>query len=425
MRPLFRRKDSKRSLENEQYREDIDQMLALEKAGKRRKKKWSKKKKILVAAGILMGIGILGGNEETEEQKSSDRKVSQANVSAVKNVDTKQTVSDPIQSFSVTYLNVGQGNSALIECNDHYMLVDGGAAAASSTIYSVLEKKDVEMLDIVVSSTVSDEYVGGLSGALQKCTADKVLATTTEAVSDVYATFLNSVVSENVIIPSQGDTYALDAATVHVLNANPIVLQVTCEDKCFLFASAISKETEEQLCTTYKDTLQSDVLLVSDHGSDTGTSDEFVKLVHPQYAVISTDGNDGKGYPGGNVLSALKENGIEIYRTDCHGDITITSDGHSLKVKTEKQPGEELVMKEGFVPTPVPEPVVEEAPAVIEETPAVPVTNDYVINTNTGKFHKPLCKSVSKIKDSNRWDYTGTRDEVIGMGYVPCKNCNP
>ena len=91
MRPLFRRKDSKRSLENEQYKEDIDQMLALEKAGKRRKKKWSKKKKILVAAGILMGIGILGGNEETEEQKSSGRKVSQANVSAVKNVDTKQT----------------------------------------------------------------------------------------------------------------------------------------------------------------------------------------------------------------------------------------------------------------------------------------------------------------------------------------------
>ena len=237
MRPLFRRKDSKRSLENEQYKEDIDQMLALEKAGKRRKKKWSKKKKILVAAGILLGIGILGGNGETEEQKSSDRKVSQANVSAVKNVDTKQTVSDPIQSFSVTYLNVGQGNSALIECNNHYMLVDGGAAEASSTMYSVLQKKDIEMLDIMVSSTVADEYVGGLSGALQKCTADKVLATTTEAVSDVYASFLNSVVSENVIIPSQGDTYALDAATVHVLNANPIVLQVTCEDKCFGYIS--------------------------------------------------------------------------------------------------------------------------------------------------------------------------------------------
>ena len=82
-------------------------------------------------------------------------------------------------------------------------------------------------------------------------------------------------------------------------------------------------------------------------------------------------------------------------------------------------------MKEGFVPTPVPEPVVEEAPAVIEETPAVPVTHDYVINTNTGKFHFPHCHSVSKIKDGNRWDYTGTRDEVIGMGYVPCKNCNP
>ncbi len=51
--------------------------------------------------------------------------------------------------------------------------------------------------------------------------------------------------------------------------------------------------------------------------------------------------------------------------------------------------------------------------------------HDYVINTNTGKFHEPSCSSVKEIKDSNRWDYTGTREEIIEMGYVPCKRCNP
>ena len=49
----------------------------------------------------------------------------------------------------------------------------------------------------------------------------------------------------------------------------------------------------------------------------------------------------------------------------------------------------------------------------------------YVLNTNTHKFHYPNCKSVKQMKSSNRWDYTGTRDEIISMGYVPCKNCNP
>ena len=54
-----------------------------------------------------------------------------------------------------------------------------------------------------------------------------------------------------------------------------------------------------------------------------------------------------------------------------------------------------------------------------------PIKYDYVLNTNTKKFHKPSCYSVNKIKESNRKDYTGTREEVINKGYKPCKNCNP
>ena len=50
---------------------------------------------------------------------------------------------------------------------------------------------------------------------------------------------------------------------------------------------------------------------------------------------------------------------------------------------------------------------------------------DYVVNTNTDKFHYPGCASVSQMKDKNRMDFTGTREELIAMGYEPCKNCNP
>lgn len=63
----------------------------------------------------------------------------------------------------------------------------------------------------------------------------------------------------------------------------------------------------------------------------------------------------------------------------------------------------------------------------IEETVTLTEDNgrDYVVNTNTDKFHYPSCSSVKKIKESNRWDYHGTREELINMGYDPCKNCNP
>lgn len=60
------------------------------------------------------------------------------------------------------------------------------------------------------------------------------------------------------------------------------------------------------------------------------------------------------------------------------------------------------------------------------QTPA-PVQNgrDYVLNKNTHKFHYPSCSSADDIKPQNRWDYNGTREEIIAMGYEPCKRCKP
>ena len=52
-------------------------------------------------------------------------------------------------------------------------------------------------------------------------------------------------------------------------------------------------------------------------------------------------------------------------------------------------------------------------------------SNRYILNTNTKKFHYPNCSSVSDMKEKNKKEYTGSRDDVIAMGYEPCKRCNP
>lgn len=54
-----------------------------------------------------------------------------------------------------------------------------------------------------------------------------------------------------------------------------------------------------------------------------------------------------------------------------------------------------------------------------------PVVCDYVLNTSSKKFHDPACSSVSKIKESNRANFTGERQELLTRGYEPCKVCNP
>lgn len=58
-------------------------------------------------------------------------------------------------------------------------------------------------------------------------------------------------------------------------------------------------------------------------------------------------------------------------------------------------------------------------------TPAVTPDADYVLNTNTGKFHYPYCDSIRDMAEHNKLFYSGSREDVIAMGYVPCKRCNP
>lgn len=49
----------------------------------------------------------------------------------------------------------------------------------------------------------------------------------------------------------------------------------------------------------------------------------------------------------------------------------------------------------------------------------------YILNTSSHKFHKPSCSSINQMSDSNKQEFSGTRDEVIAMGYEPCGRCNP
>ena len=64
-------------------------------------------------------------------------------------------------------------------------------------------------------------------------------------------------------------------------------------------------------------------------------------------------------------------------------------------------------------------------PQLVDTPSTTAPTCDYIINTNTGKFHYPWCSSVGKMNESNKWYYTGTHDDVVNMGYVPCQRCCP
>ena len=112
-----------------------------------------------------------------------------------------------------------------------------------------------------------------------------------------------------------------------------------------------------------------------------------------------------------------------VYCYNAQPGITINYATGDSALSTESSQGEEDGKEENLSEQ-------ETAPAAAEPTPqpasdSQAAEETYVLNTSTHKFHKPSCSSVETIKDENRQDYTGSRSDIIAMGYDPCKKCNP
>lgn len=316
-------------------------------------------------------------------------------------------------AFAVHYIDVGQADAALVVCDGHYMLIDGGNAADSDLIYSYLQNQGADHLDYMVATHAHEDHIGGLSGALNYATVDTALSPVTSHDTKVFQNMLKYLAQQDktLTVPQPGDAFSLGSASVEILgpvteytdtNNTSIVLRIDYGQTSFLFTGDMEREAELDLVDSGA-YLSATVLKAGHHGSDTSSSYPFLREVMPQYVVVSVGEGNSYGHPSPDALSRFRDVGAQVYRTDLQGTIIAASDGTSVTFQTEKN---------------APVSTVPDSSRGDQEGA------DYVGNANTLKFHYSSCPSVQDIKAENLMSFS-SRQQAVEAGYQPCGRCKP
>lgn len=274
--------------------------------------------------------------------------------SSVSPEDTEPTLSSELtatgscEPFEIYFLDVGQGDSALIICDGKAMLIDGGASGQSSKIYSFLKSHGINHLNYIVASHADADHVGGLAGALNYAKADTALCTVTEHETKSFYNFVKYLNKQGVgiTVPDAGDTFSLGSASFTVIGPKrgetysdntSLIIRLVYGETSFLFTGDAEYQ-DEQVAMKSGFPLESTVLKVGHHGSSSSSSYNFIDCVNPRYAVISVGGDNTYGHPTSRTLGQFEAGGIAVLRTDMQGDIHCTSDGTTVKFDVEKNP---------------------------------------------------------------------------------------
>lgn len=249
--------------------------------------------------------------------------------------------------LTVYFLDVGQADSAIIICDDKVLMIDGGNAADSQFIYSMLRNTlDIQTIDYIIASHPHEDHVGGLAAALNACFVGVLYTPETDYPSKAWNNVLKYAEAQGtpVVIPMPGDTFEVGSAKVDILgpmwfsnntNNMSLIVRITYGNVTFLFTGDAEREEEQDLVEADVP-LQADVLKVSHHGSNSSSGDVFLGAVKPRYAVVSVGADNQYGHPAEEVLGRLIDAGAEIYRTDLQGTIICKTNGTYVEFRTEK-----------------------------------------------------------------------------------------
>ena len=327
-------------------------------------------------------------------------------------------------ALKVHFIDVGQGDSIFIELpNDETLLIDAGPS--SGIVNKYLSSLGHTKINYIVATHPDADHINGMPEVLNSFSVDKFYMPEKEHTTKIFDSMLDAIENNGCdAIYAKAGNAIVEGTNLSVKFVSPTknygdnnnasaVVKLQFGNNSFLFMGDAEISVEHDIINAGYD-ISADVLKVGHHGSDSSTSDYFIKKVKPKYAVISAGKNNRYGHPTSGVLAILQNNNIDVYRTDEVGTIVFTCDGVSYSIDKIKSSIQINAPPATNTNTSI-------GNSEEDKTVQSNVNNNssVVYRTKTGsKYHVLGCSYLKSQIET-------TVSEAKSMGLTPCSRCNP
>lgn len=287
-------------------------------------------RKIALLVSICIAV-LLSGCTQYQQQNKKE--------------ETSQLPLEQSKEMKVHFLDVGQGDSILIQSpNGKNLLVDGSTRSAGKDVIAYLRTHRVEKLDYVVATHPDADHIGGLLSVLNSISIKNFIDSGKVHTSQTYEKMLQLILDKNIpfIVPEVGETIPLDdELDITVLNVGEdsddnneasIVLKIVYGEVSFLLMGDADTYVEKNILE--RANVEATVLKAGHHGSDTSSSEKFIEAVKPDVTILSYGKDNSYGHPDADVKSRLERLSSQIYGTAEVGNIVVETDGEDYNVLT-------------------------------------------------------------------------------------------
>lgn len=360
------------------------------------------KKLFSILLAVMMMLTVFVGCETDTTDKPLDDTLDNS-------INNDNKIEESKGDLKVHYIDVGQADCIYIDMpNGKNVLIDAGNRDDREVIKKYLDGLNVDKIDYFVLTHPHEDHIGSAPDVINNynvgtvympdyTVTTKIFESTITAIKDNKVKAVKAVGGEYIVNENDLKLQILapNSAEYKETNEYSIVTKLTYKNNSFIFTGDAEKVSEQEMINKGYD-LKADVLKVGHHGGRTSTTEEFLKLVSPTYAVIQCGKDNDYGHPHKEVLDRLNRAHVDIYRNDLLGTIVASSDGS--KITFDK---------------------------VVEKNDTATDINkemSYIGNKNSKVYHTTSCKSLPKQENQVKFK---SKSEAEANGYKPCSICNP